>query len=269
MVDKTVAVNIKNECNFCSKKFTRKIYYDRHILVCELLCKTSKERKLDVEETEDIPTVRKLYNIIMEMSIKYKKLEEKVDELSKYVDTKKKKINIIEWLNITYKTTEPFQQWMTRIKVERKHLDYIFDKDYVYGAVELLREFIERGRESGRECERDSDREEEPLRCFEQKENIFYIVDTENKWTEMSYSQFDKMIDFISKQFLHEFVLWQNENKHRMEDDNYSILYMKNIKKINGGNNTTSEQLYRKIYRELYKELKKNINKINQYEVMI
>jgi hypothetical protein len=256
MVDKTVAVNIKNECHFCSKKFTRKIYYDRHILVCELLCKTSKERSLDAEETEDIPTIRKLYNIIMEMSIKYKKLEEKVDELSKYVDTKKKKINIIEWLNITYKTGVPFQEWMNRIKVERKHLDYIFDKDYVYGAVELLSEFIERGG-----C---------GILCFEQKENIFYIFDgADNKWTEMSYSHFDKMIDFISKQFLHEFVLWQNENKHRMEDDNYSIVYMKNIKKINGGNNTTSEQLYRKIYRELYKEIKKNINNINQYEVMV
>lgn len=257
MVDK---IKINNECRFCSKKFTRKIYYDRHILVCELLCKTSKERSLDAEETEDIPTIRKLYGIIMEMSIKYKKLEEKVDELSKYVDTKKKKIDIIEWLNITYKTGVPFQEWMNQIKVERKHLEYIFDKDYVYGAVELLREFIERQREDDLEV---------PIRCFEQKENTFYIFDEDSKWVEMQYSQFDKMIDFISKQFLHEFVVWQNENKHRMEDDSYSILYMKNVKKINGGNHTTSDQLYKKIYRELYKETKTNIKNINQYEVMV
>ena len=84
----------------------------------------------------------------------------------------------------------------------------------------------------------------------------------------MTQQQFDKMMDFISKQFIHEFVLWQNENKHRMEDDNYAMTYMKNIRKMNGGNNTTTEQLYRKIHRELYKNTKTSLN-LNHYDVVI
>ena len=237
-------------CGFCSKKFTRKTYYDRHILICDLLSKSKKERKLEMEEDEDTPTVRKLYEIIMEMSIKYKKMEEKMEELSKYVDTKKKRLNIIEWLNATYKSSDPFEMWMNKIKVERKHLESIFSHDYVYGTLHILKDF----------------NNNEHIRCYDQKDDTLFIFTTTTEevpvpvWSEMSQSQFDKMMDFISKQFLHEFVLWQNENKHRMEDDNYAMTYMTNIKKMNGGNNTTTEQLYRKIHREVYKQMKTSLN---------
>ena len=236
------------ECCFCSKKFTRKTYYDRHILICELLSKSKKERNVEMEEHKDTPTVRKLYEIIMEMSIKYKKMEEKLEELSKYVDTKKKKINIIEWLNTTCKSSAPFELWMKKIKVERKHLESIFSHDYVYGALHILKDF-----------------NNEHIRCYDQKDDTLFIFTNETNetatatWSEMKPQQFDKMMDFISKQFLHEFVLWQNENKHRMEDDNYAMTYMINIKKMNGGNNTTTEQLYRKIHREVYKQMKTSL----------
>ena len=244
---------IKNECRFCSKAFTRKSYYDRHMLICELFNKSKQERKLEVEEDKDTPTVRKLYEIIMEMSVKYKKMEEKVEELSKYVDTKKKKINIIEWLNTTYTSCEPFDEWMKKIKVERKHLETIFSDDYVYGALHVFKDHENIIH----------------IKSYDQKDNIFYIFTNThaNTWCEMTQQQFDKMMDFISKQFIHEFVLWQNENKHRMEDDNYAMTYMKNIRKMNGGNNTT-EQLYRKIHRELYKHMKTSLN-LNQYDVVI
>ena len=241
------------ECCFCSKKFTRKTYYDRHTLICELLSKSKKERNVEMEEHKDTPTVRKLYEIIMEMSIKYKKMEEKLEELSKYVDTKKKKINIIEWLNTTCKSSDPcksspFELWMKKIKVERKHLESIFSHDYVYGALHILKDF-----------------NNEHIRCYDQKDDTLFIFTNETNetatatWSEMKPQQFDKMMDFISKQFLHEFVLWQNENKHRMEDDNYAMTYMINIKKMNGGNNTTTEQLYRKIHREVYKQMKTSL----------
>ena len=269
-------ISSKRECNFCSKKFTRKIYYDRHILICELLSKSQKERKLEVEECEDTPTVHKLYEIIMEMSVKYKKLEEKVEELSKYVDSKKKKINVINWLNTTYKNCEVFDKWIHKIKVERKHLELIFSHDFIYGSLQIIKDFVST-----------IDEEHMPIRSYDQKDNVLYVFDKvtdecadanananantdtdSTTWREIKQLQFDKMMDFISKQILHEFVLWQNENKHRMEDDNYAMIYMTNVKKINGGNNSTTEQLYKKIHRELYKSLKYNLKNVIQYEIV-
>ena len=259
--------SIKNKCGFCSRTFTRKIYYDKHVLTCELFSKTKRERSLEVEECEDTPTVRKLYEIIMEMSVKYKKLEEKVEELSKYVDTKKKKINVVDWLNNTYKSCEtPFDEWFKKIKVERRHLENIFNNDYVYGALEIIKEHIQN-------C---GSEEHTPIRAYEHRDNVFFIfmksVDAnadanDNSWCEMTQQQFNAMIVFIAKQFLHEFVVWQNENKHRVDDDSYTMIYTTNIKKINGGNNTT-EQLYRKIHRELYKHLHTSIGDIIQYDII-
>jgi hypothetical protein len=150
--------------------------------------------------------------------------------------------------------TDYIDEWMKKIKVERKHLETIFNHDYVHGALHVFKDHMSY--------------ENVPIRSYDQKDNIFYIFTNANIWCEMTQQQFDKMMDFISKQFIHEFVLWQNENKHRMEDDNYAMTYMKNIRKMNGGNNTTTEQLYRKIHRELYKNTKTSLN-VNQYDVVI
>ena len=37
--------------------------------------------------------------MLLELGQKYNRLEEKVDEMSKWITKKKKKINILEWLN--------------------------------------------------------------------------------------------------------------------------------------------------------------------------
>ena len=80
-------------CSICSKKFTRKTFYDRHVLVCELISKSQKKRKIETEERNDIPSPEKMYEILLEMTVKYKKMEEKVERLSTMLEAKNKKIN--------------------------------------------------------------------------------------------------------------------------------------------------------------------------------
>jgi hypothetical protein len=310
---------IKSKCGYCSKSFTRKSYYDRHVLVCELLIKSTKERNLDTEEKQDTPTVRKLYEIIMEMSLKYQKMEKKVEELSKYIDNKKRKLNIVDWLNSNYKNAgERFDIWYKTIKVERKHLETIFTRDYVNGIFHVLKDYLD--------IYIKNDDKEIPIRAYDEKDNILYIrirghpvnpeagtTEAEREagtsvrghpvnpeaaskavqgtseavtseavtseatreaaseagtseavtseadtihWQEMKKETFNKMVYFIHRQMHHEFVVWQNENTHRINDDAYVLSYALNIKKFIGGNSTT-EQLYGKIHRELYKYLKR------------
>jgi hypothetical protein len=238
-------------CSICSKKFTRKTFYDRHVLVCELISKSQKKRKIETEERNDIPSPEKMYEILLEMTVKYKKMEEKVERLSTMLEAKNKKINILDWLNTTYTSCEPFDSWVKKIVMERKHLEYIFNNDFVCGMTLIYKELLS-----------DVNKEKDPIKSFEQKDNTL-IVFNGKEWEYMGAVQFEKMTDVIYKQVFHEFVLWQNENKHRMYDDDYAITYMKNLKKINGGN-TSTEQLYAKIHRELYKHLKTNIR---QYDV--
>jgi hypothetical protein len=291
---------IKNKCGYCSKSFTRKSYYDRHVLVCELLIKSTKERNLATEENQDTPTVRKLYEIIMEMTLKYQKMEKKVEELSKYIENKKRKLNIVDWLNANYKNVgERFDIWYKTIKVERKHLETIFTRDYVNGVLHVLKDHLETYIKNGEM--------EIPIRAYDQKDNILYVRMTSEArghpdtsearghpvnpdtseavrghpvigaadgtttseaareaareadtihWQEMKKETFNKMVYFIHRQLHHEFVVWQNENTHRINDDAYVLSYALNIKKFIGGN-STNDQLYGKIHRELYKYLKR------------
>ena len=85
-------------CVYCGKSYKKKINLEKHIILCEFL-NTSKKRQINDDEEDDIPSNKKLYKILLELGSKFNKLEEKVDEINKWVIKKKKKINVIEWLN--------------------------------------------------------------------------------------------------------------------------------------------------------------------------
>ena len=49
-----------NICQYCGKKFSRKILFTRHVILCELMNKPKTKRELDYEreETPDVmPTI--------------------------------------------------------------------------------------------------------------------------------------------------------------------------------------------------------------------
>jgi hypothetical protein len=68
----------------------------------------------------------------------------------------------------------------------------------------------------------------------------------------------------LNKQLRTEFRIWQAENMDKMHQDNFSIIYAENVKKIFGGNTQTFDR----IKRDLYKHLKVNIQaRLQQYAV--
>jgi hypothetical protein len=84
-------------CVHCGKSYKKKTILEKHVILCELLTKTKKG--IIIEQEDDIPSQHKIYNILLELGVKFNQLEEKVDELNKWVVKKKKKINVVEWLN--------------------------------------------------------------------------------------------------------------------------------------------------------------------------
>jgi hypothetical protein len=88
----------KECCQHCGKRYKTRTNLEKHLLLCELI-HSRKSSKIVVDEEEDIPSQKKIYQMLLELGQKYNRLEEKVEEINKYVVKKKKKINIIEWLN--------------------------------------------------------------------------------------------------------------------------------------------------------------------------
>jgi len=243
-------------CPHCQRSYQRKLYYDRHVGVCQLLSKSKRERTLEIEEQDDTPSVRDLYLAVMEMTEKYSQLEQKFAELSKYAAIKKQKLNIIDWLNTNYNSrATDYQMWFNTIQVQYEDLDRLFKTDYIGGVGLMLQKLLP--------LEDDT----RPLRAFAGKDSVFYVYrQTENRWDIMDGETFTKMMHLFDKQFMVAFVQWQNENKHRMHLDDFSETYTKNAKKIMGGN-STREQLYSRIKKELYTYLRSELPTILEYEV--
>jgi len=221
-----------------------------------MLTKTKRERKLEIQEQEDTPSVRDMYTALLELTEKYSQLEKKFVDLSKYATIKKQKINLIDWLNTTYNSrATDYQTWFSAIQVQCEDLDVLFKADYVGGVVTILQKLLP------------LEDETRPLRAFAGKENVFYVYrQTENRWENIESETFTKLMHLFDKQFMVAFVQWQNENKYRMHLDDFSEIYAKNVKKIMGGNNTR-EQLYSRIKRELYQYMRAELPTMLEYEV--
>jgi hypothetical protein len=232
-------------CPHCQRTYSRKIYFDRHIGICEFLCKSKKAQILDIEERKDTPTVRDLYLVVMELVTKNKQLEEKVAELSKLgvgIKTQKKqqKIDLLDWLNMTYANAIDYTTWLNDTKVTRADLNILFETDYVGGIMSALKRQLL------------LDDEQRPLRAFDLKgSNTFYLFNGK-KWTIMDNEAYLKLMHAYDKKSLIEFGNWQRENKDKMYLDDFSLTFNKNMKKIM----ITREPVYSRIKKELFSYLR-------------
>ena len=229
-------------CPCCSRTYQRKIYYDRHYNVCQLLAQTKRTRELNLEESSDTPSLRDLYLVVMEMTAKYNKLEQKMNNLLQLASIKKQKVDLIVWLNQTYTEANPFLAWLGEIKTQRKHLECIFNLGYNNGMNTILKQFIAV-----------SD-ERRPLRAFKSRDSVLYAQLGPAGWLVLENDMFIKIVHILDKQCMKEFVLWQNENIDNLSKDSFANTYALNLKKMMG-DDFTQEQISQRIKRELYNYL--------------
>ena len=93
----TISSNKPRCCAHCGKSYVLKTNLDKHMVLCDMLqqSKQKKRKKSDDGDAEDDvdPSTKKLYRILLEFGERFHRLEERVEELSKFVVKKKKQIN--------------------------------------------------------------------------------------------------------------------------------------------------------------------------------
>ena len=116
----------KYNCLVCKKEYSRKSSLDKHRLLCDYKTKTKSELIVEEEEIGDKPSYDQLVKIVQEMSIKYAKMETKVDEMQQWINRRKKKLDIVGWLNENINASIGFLEWITMtINVDAKHFEYL------------------------------------------------------------------------------------------------------------------------------------------------
>ena len=239
------------QCKYCNRKYKIKTYYDRHILACEIMSKTTKERLQDEECMADTPNIRKVYDIVLEMNKQLQELREKVKELEKEKKEKKKKINVLDWLN--NQTTKPSVYWsdlLNALEIKREDVLHIFKTDISRGIFQRLCD----------ECER---HDILPVQAYEQKPGILYVYDKEG-WRDMKDTCFESSIKILHKKYMKEFVAWQTDAEKILGTTEFNKQFTENIHKLN---NKTITQLSKKTLQELHKHTKVNIKDIIQLEI--
>ena len=212
-------------CIHCGKSYIKRVNLDKHVIICELLHNKKKTSLVIEDEDEPLPSQRKLFNMLIELGQKYNKLEEKVEELNKWVVKKKKKINIIEWLNDNNTPSILFDSLIDKINVNEEDIKNLLENPFN----EVLNDIFSRTIYSLNE-------NDNPIFAFVQKSNIFYIydlVDDKKIWIELSKEKLIKFLNKVHTKILKAFCDFKKERLLEIRaSDNYSIKCDKTMVKI-------------------------------------
>jgi hypothetical protein len=256
----------KHECQYCRKQYTRKSSYSRHIILCEIFYEnktnkapTTREKICEEEESSNLPSTKQLYKIIQELATKYKNMEEKMNDMQKWVDKKKRKIKVIQWLNVNIKPNVSIQTWMQNLQATEEDVEILIEQNMTKTISSILNKKLKDDQD--KKCVN-------PLYCVSQKTNLFYCyISDEEKWKQFSTDEFINMLKRIHSKILNALCEWYDKNIDRInQSDKMQLLYNKTMIKLMSANFTQDAQILSKIRSELYQHLKVDLTNVIECE---
>ena len=248
-----------SNCKYCGKHYTRTNYLKRHEVAClmrqQVTQKSKRVAEADAEEEEDVMPVSVVNMIVKELVVKMAKMEEEIAMLKKWANKEKTRVNLLDWL--AEHETPPantFAEWYKKtIVITRQHLELVFKYDIIQAIPYIFENLV--GTETTNI----------PIKCFEQKANVFYVFGSERKWVLLSFQDFSKFVDHIHNKIIIENIKWQKENKHMLEDDAHYKEYLENNLKVLATKYDT-DYMCSQIRNKLFNYLKYNLNSVHEYE---
>lgn len=251
----------KHVCVICKKEYTKKSSLDDHMVLCEFKLKSKREIQIEVEESADIPSYKDLVKIVQDMSLKMTKMEEKMEEMQKFIDTKRPKLNIVEWLNNSEKMIPSLslEEWANKIfVVESRHFEHLME----HTVFETIQCVLDENQEKEKEKETSED-SLCPVQCFSQKNGLFYVF--KEQWKESEHCDMVSIIQPFSRNMMRVIVQWKTDNVKKINNSNkVSDSCNKAIIKLMNINYNDPSCLIR-IKNILYNHLKTEL-KVNNYE---
>jgi hypothetical protein len=203
-------------CYCCGKTYKKRETLDKHIVLCEIIDKSKKKKVTSLENEEIIPSQKQMYNILVELTLKYNKLEEKMEEAQIWIDKAKKKMNVVEWLNKNVKPSITFGDLCeNKFIVTEENIEFLFKHTFIDTFFEVLIKNMELLKIND---------ENSPIQSFTQKANKIYVYDlsnTESSNTDTSKTDIlfeelsrEKLVKFgkqIHFKIVKELIEWKNK----------------------------------------------------------
>lgn len=204
MADKPVKHNYS--CYCCGKTYKKRETLDRHTVLCEIIDKAKKKKQPTIENEEQIPSQKQMYNILVELTLKYRTLEEKMEEAQQWIDKAKRKINVEEWLNKNVKPSITFYNlYENQLVVTEENIEFLFKNNFIDTFFEVLIKNIELLKITD---------ENSPIQSFSQKANKIYVYDIVSEsnilFEELSREKLIKFGKQIHFKIVKELTEWKN-----------------------------------------------------------
>jgi hypothetical protein len=228
-----------NKCPHCSRTFVRKHNFDKHLESCKFTITKECNLNKELEDRIDIPNYKDLYNFVMNLSLRVKKLEDENFKLK----GKLFKLQPIEWLNENKKPLINFDIWYKSFNVS-DFLSTVFTVDLNTAVVSCIYSNIN---------------DESPIFSFDNKKNQFYIFNNDD-WYNVSTDSLDLFINHIANLFIVEFTTFIENNDYLINNPKYIDQYISYQNKIYGSTNLISRN--QKIKTSLYEKIKANVSSI-------
>jgi hypothetical protein len=248
-------------CVHCGKSYVKRCNLDKHIILCDLLQKSKKSKILE-EDEEPLPSQRKMFQMLLELGQKYNQLEEKVEEMSKWIVKKKKKINMLDWLNTNIVPNIIFDQIYDKIIITDDDIQFLLNNSFYDSLNEVFSKTIYNLSES-----------DSPIYAFIQKTNTFYIYDRQdtstngkNIWIEFSREKMIKFFNKIHMKFIKKFYEWKKSHSTEIKES-YQIASLcdKTTSKLMSIEFKV-EGTFNKLRNIMYNHVKKDIKAFVEFE---
>jgi hypothetical protein len=252
-------------CNICNKQYTNKTSLDKHKILCDYTIKSKRERKIDLEEVEDIPSHYQLAKIVQELTLNKIKMEEKMkkmeEKIANLTNSKKRKLNIVLWLNTNIVPTIGFLEWVnTSLTVKPTHFEILMENTIFYTIHKIFEENLLENTDFIY-----------PITCFLQKNGIFYICEKQSdgspEWRKLIVDDMILILNTIQKNLIKELTKWKLKNQNKFDDDSkLSILFNKSVIKLMNVPFSQDHNLSR-IKNSLYNYLKKDLKSVVEFDL--
>jgi hypothetical protein len=256
-------------CVYCGKIYKTRTNLDKHIILCELVHKSKKKNNNNnLDDYDDIPSQKKLYKMLLELGDKYSKLEEKVDEMSKFIIKKKKKINVLEWLNTNITPEIIFDKLIDKIIILDEDIDYLINNS-IYDTLNHI---------FSRNIYNPISETEYPIFAFIQKQNIFYIyskvndtdkdkeTDKDIMWQELTKEKLIKFMNKVHCKISKYMFDWKKQRVNEFKNnDNLLNAYDKTMVKLMNID-FKSDTILNKIKGQMYQNMKTDMKAFIEYE---
>lgn len=246
-------------CSFCSETYSKKIFYTRHVILCEQVYKSKQQRKQEDEEYEfSNPenakiTLPILYNIVLELAFKNNKLEKKIEEMQRHLNIKKRKLDICKWLQKKDNNNQMtnFRDWISQIEVCDENVE-ILQQGTVYQSICSI---FDKNRDT-MDC----------ITCFNQKTNVFFVFTnradeyrgSSAEWKRMKSDEFLLFLKYIHQKMVRAMCVWYSKKKDQMNDQQ-TILYNDAVTKLMKAEFESETNLVSKLRVYLYNKIKTDI----------